>query len=235
MKRICAFILVITLSLSLPMPASEARQNRSQDSLRSASSCLSHIRLKGTLFTRNLKPLAIIEDTKSGRVTMYQLGDTLEGALEVIEITRGEVIFRSAQGEYKLSLPTGGVAQPKVAAGEEKVRYQIKKTGDTIVLDRAAISDAIGKARDIMKNVKVKPYFSSGKRCGIKVTKLTPIGILKEVGVMEGDVIMKVNGFKIDTPHQIFSAYKKLKNAKELKVDIVRDDKPLLLTYRITG
>ncbi|MFH1868935.1 MAG: PDZ domain-containing protein [Candidatus Omnitrophota bacterium] len=236
MKRLrVLFILVVMISLHIPVSMSEAVEYGSSDSLRSTSSYISQIRLKGTLFTRSLEPLAIIEDTKSGRVTMYKLGDTLDGSLKVAKIERGEILLTSLQGEYKLSLPTGGVAQPTIATADEIIYSGIKNNGDTIIVDRAAVSDAISNAKDIMKNVKVKPYFSSGKRCGVKVTKLTPIGILNDVGVREGDVIMSINGLKIDTPHQIFTAYKKLKEAEELSVKIVRDDKPLTLKYRVTG
>ena len=75
----------------------------------------------------------------------------------------------------------------------------------------------------------------AGDKSGIILTKLTPVGILKEVGVAEGDVIKSINGLNLNTPHQVFNAYKTLKDQKELRVDIIRDNKPLVLTYIIKG
>jgi len=72
-----------------------------------------------------------------------------------------------------------------------------------------------------------------GKRSGIVVTRFTPIGILSEVGVREGDVIKSINGYRLNSPHQIFKAYKRLKSQQELKVALIRDNEPLMLTYRV--
>ena len=51
--------------------------------------------------------------------------------------------------------------------------------------------------------------------------------------IKEGDVIKSVNGYKLNSPHQLFKAYRKLKDKENLHVDIVRGEKPLVLTYRI--
>ncbi|NQT95385.1 MAG: hypothetical protein HQ572_02945 [Candidatus Omnitrophica bacterium] len=232
MRRLYIILLVIALSLPVSISMSEATQERSSDTLRPSAS-MSHLKLKGTLFTRSLKPLVVLEDTRNGRATMYEIGDTIEGVLKIAYITRGEVTFASSDGEYKLSLPTGGVWQPQGLQSEDEKWYRIKKEGNTFLVDESTVKGAIQRTADIMRNIKISPYLKDGKKIGIMVTKLTEIGILKEAGVKEGDIVKSINGLNLNSPHQIFTAYKKLRNQKEIEVDIIRKDKPIILTYRI--
>jgi len=225
MRRFYIVILIIASTVSFSLPICEARQD---------GDSYSFLRLKGTLFTRSLKPIAIIEDTRSGQVTMYELNDAVDGAFEVVSISRGEVILKGAQGECVLSLPSGTILQPQLAARAESGKwYNIQRQGNTFLVDEATVASAVGRIREIMQNVRIKPSFLAGANSGITVTKLIPVGILAEAGVREGDVIRSVNGFGLNSPYQIFSAYKKLKDQRELKVDIIRDDKPAILTYKV--
>ncbi|MFH0732777.1 MAG: hypothetical protein V2A72_07655 [Candidatus Omnitrophota bacterium] len=58
--------------------------------------------LKGTIFTRaaagikkqdsSVKPVAIIKDTQTEKVNVYEVGETVRGA-KILEIARGEVVL----------------------------------------------------------------------------------------------------------------------------------------------
>jgi type II secretory pathway component PulC len=134
-----------------------------------------------------------------------------------------------------LSFPAEAVIQPRSpkTKPDDKNWYRIIKEGDLFIVDEQTIASAVMRAREIMSNVKIRPYFADGKQCGMLVTKLTPIGILKDAGVVEGDIVTGVNGLKVNTPYQIFSAYRKIRNEQEIQVNITRDRKPLTLTYKV--
>lgn len=225
---------MIILSLVISLPAAGAIQKSDGDSLREASSSISYLRLKATMFTSSPNPLAIIEDTRSGQATMYELGDLIDGDFKIIDIARGEVSFKAPEGEFKLSFPAGAIWQPQTALGDEDASwYKISRDGDIFVTDQATVSNALRRIREIMKEMKVSPHFIDGEKAGIKVTRLTPVGILKEIGIKEGDVVKDINGLKLNTPYQIFNAFRKLRNQQELTVDIIRGSQPQVLTYRI--
>jgi general secretion pathway protein C len=194
------------------------------------------LQLRGTLFTRNLKPIAIIEDTRTGQTTMYEQGDALEGS-RIVNIIRGEVTLSTLAGEYKLSFPEGAVLQPKTASGGPlatgKNWYNIRREGDTYIVDEATVFNTIQRIPEIIKNVKIGPCFKDGKPSGIIINKLIPIDILKEIGVKEGDVIKNINGFTLNNPHQVFLAYNSLKEQKAITLNVIRDNRPLKLNYKI--
>lgn len=243
MKRIGIYMIVLTVALFGQLAGPYAYENRAQtSSLRSASITtgisnpgIPNLRLKGTLFTRGMQAVAIIEDINTGKVDMYEIGDSV-GGLKISAISRGEVSFGDKGAAGALSLPEGAVIQPAadimpMAGGDDW--YKIECHGNTFILDEATIPNALSRAREIMKNLRIKPNLKDGTKAGLMIDRLDPAGILKDIGLIQGDVIKSVNGFKLNSPFQIFKAYKNLRNSQEIQVDIVRDNRPLILTYKI--
>ena len=229
MKRLLKTIFIIAISITTQFAMLEAGQ-ASAGSLSVASA--QGLTLKGTLFTQSLSPLAIIEDARSGQIVMYELGDDVDG-LKIVRIKRGEIILNSSDGEFTLTLPGGGISQPVTDMINDEKWYNVIKQGNVITTDRETISGAISRVRDIMRDVKIGPYSADGKKLGIAITRLNEKGILKEIGIKQGDIIETVNGFTLNSPYQIFNAYRKLKGKDQLEVKILRSSQPLILTYRV--
>ncbi|TRZ48862.1 MAG: PDZ domain-containing protein [Dehalococcoidia bacterium] len=230
MKNIIILIILTISVAGMNSTAVGAAPQGNADVLREAS--FSHLQLKGTLFTESLNPLAVIENTRNGQIIMYELGDDVEG-LKIAKISRGEIVLSLKGKEYILSFPEGGILQPGLAADKDGKWYNITRDGDTITTDRATVRGAILRVRDIMKDLKAGPYSEEGKKTGIAITALNEEGILKEIGIKQGDIIKTVNGFTLNSPYQIFNAYRKLKDNAELKVEITRKGTLLTLTYRV--
>ena len=229
MKRLLKTIFIIAISITTQFAMLEAGQAPA-GSLSVASA--QGLTLKGTLFTQSLSPLAIIEDARSGQIVMYELGDDVDG-LQIVRIRRGEIILNSSDGEFTLTLPGGGISQPVTDMINDEKWYNVIKQGNVITTDRETISGAISRVRDIMRDVKIGPYSADGKKLGIAITRLNEKGILKEIGIKQGDIIETVNGFTLNSPYQIFNAYRKLKGKDQLEVKILRSSQPLILTYRV--
>ena len=229
MKRLLKTIFIIAISITTQFAMLEAGQAPA-GSLSVASA--QGLTLKGTLFTQSLSPLAIIEDARSGQIVMYELGDDVDG-LKIVRIKRGEIILNSSDGEFTLTLPGGGISQPVTNMINDEKWYNVIKQGNVITTDRETISGAISRVRDIMRDVKIGLYSADGKKLGIAITRLNENGILKEIGIKQGDVIETVNDLTLNSPYQIFNAYRKLKGKDQLEVKILRSSQPLILTYRV--
>jgi general secretion pathway protein C len=229
MKHIIIIITMI-LSISCTATPAAARHGGNPDALRDAS--VSNLKLKGTFFTESLNPLAVIEHSDNGQIMMYELGDDIAG-LRIVSISRGEIKLRLDGREYVLSFSYGGMRHTEKPYDETDKWYNVSRQGNVVTIDKATVTGAILRARDIMQDLKTRPYSQDGKRAGIAITSLNEIGILEEIGIKEGDIIKKVNGFTLNSPYQVFNAYRNLRNKQELKVDITRQGSALTLTYRI--
>jgi general secretion pathway protein C len=187
---------------------------------------VSSLELKGTIFDRSLKPAAIIKDTATGRVNMYETGEII-GKAKIIEIKRAEIILQEGQAIYTLALPGGSVAQPALAGLNNAEESKI------FCISRIEINQALSNVPQVMRNVKVMPYYQEGRPQGISLCNIKDGSILQKAGVRSGDIVKSVNGMNLNTPYQIFQAYKKLKDNKNLKVELLRESKPVTFNYII--
>ncbi|MBN1405226.1 MAG: PDZ domain-containing protein [Candidatus Omnitrophica bacterium] len=185
-----------------------------------------NLELKGTVFTKSLKPVAILKDARTGRITMYELGEMIDGK-KITVITRGEVVLQDEKEKYILALPGGGVKQP------EGLDIKIRKEGENFYITKSDVNKAIAKTPLLLKQVKIVPHFSNGRPEGIRLSKVKEGSVFEKAGVKSGDIVKNVNGMSLNTPFQIFQAYKKLKDEKKFKVEVARGKEPVTLSYTI--
>ena len=190
------------------------------------SEASSDFELKGTVFTRSLKPIAIIKDTKTGKVNMYEAGENI-GKVKILEVKRAEVILQEGKTKYVLALPYGSVRQPHM------IDFDIDKEDTAFHISRADVNKAISRIPQLMRDIKIMPHFTKGRPRGMRLSKVKEGSIFQKAGVKSGDVVKGVNGMTLNTPHQIFRAYKELKNQNNFQVEIVRDGEPTVLNYRV--
>ena len=100
-------------------------------------------------------------------------------------------------------------------------------------ISRKDVNNIITKAPELLKSVKIMPHFSGLGPDGLQLSKIKQGSILQKAGVKSGDIVKSVNGMKLVTPYHIFQAYKKLKNEKEFKVNVERNNAPITLSYII--
>ena len=210
-KKILIYIIVIVIAVySIFISLSEASPSK--------------LELKGTIFTRSLKPIAIVKDKKTNRVNMYEVGENI-GMAKILEVRRGEIVLQEGRAKYILTLPGGSVKQPDLTI------FDVAKKGGTFHISRAWVNKAILKAPQLMRDIKIMPHFAKGRPRGMRLSRIKEGSIFDKAGVKSGDVVKSINGMTLNTPHQIFQAYKKLRNQRNFRVDIVRDGKTAVLNY----
>jgi general secretion pathway protein C len=60
-----------------------------------------------------------------------------------------------------------------------------------------------------------------------------PQGIFGTVGIRNGDVLLRINDFPIDSPEKAIQSFVSLKGQSRIKLDLVRDGQPTTFTYDI--
>ena len=73
----------------------------------------------------------------------------------------------------------------------------------------------------------------SGKKYGVRIGKVPTKSVLFDIGIRSYDVIVSVNGFEINNPSDVRTAFWKLQRAKYLVVDIERLNRPYVFEYWI--
>lgn len=182
-----------------------------------------NLKLKGTVVGKEAFSFAVIEDTKSRKQDLYRVGDSIRN-LKITKITENEVILQGAEGPLSLTL-------------SEKLPSSLASLPETEVrvVSRKEIEEAKRNVNQIFSQVRISPFFKSGKMEGFRVNYIIPGSMVEKMGIRKGDIIKKINGQAIDSPSKIFEFYRKFGNSNRIVVEIDRYGKNESLVYQVGG
>jgi general secretion pathway protein C len=110
----------------------------------------------------------------------------------------------------------------------------IKKIDDTTYeIDKALIDKVTANPMAFMKGARVVPAMKNGKPEGIKLYAIRPSSPYAKLGLTNGDTLQSVNGFELTSAEKGLEIYQKLREARNLEVEITRRGKPMTIKYTI--
>ena len=119
---------------------------------------------------------------------------------------------------------------PAIAAGIAA----IKKVNDTTYEVPKTLVDALlANPMGMAKGARVVPAVKDGKPAGFKLYAIRPDSIYAALGLQNGDTLVSVNDLDLTSADKALDAYTKLRDAKKLKVAIIRKGAQLTITYTI--
>lgn len=135
-------------------------------------------------------------------------------------------------------------APKKVATRPSRSRKKPKKDDDlgkgitkvganSYEVEQGEVDKALSNLSSLATQARIVPAFEGGKAIGFKLFSIRPGSLYSKIGVQNGDVIQKVNGYEMNSPDQALEVYQKLKDSKSVSVDIKRRGKPVTLDYTI--
>jgi general secretion pathway protein C len=80
---------------------------------------------------------------------------------------------------------------------------------------------------------RIVPAFKDGQSEGFKLFSIRPDSIYTKIGVQNGDVIKRINGYDLNSPEKALEIYSKLKEASRIDIEIDRNGTSLSKTYTI--
>lgn len=72
-----------------------------------------------------------------------------------------------------------------------------------------------------------------GEASGLRLSRLSPDGVVGTLGFMNGDVIMKINNVQIDTPGKAESSLRSITKQQKTSIELIRNNEPLTLNFDI--
>ncbi|NOZ63911.1 MAG: hypothetical protein GXO71_03065 [Caldiserica bacterium] len=183
-----------------------------------------NLKLKGTVVGKEAFSFAVIEDTKSRKQDLYRIGDTINN-LKITAIKENEVILQSAEGQVSLTLSEKLPSSLAAPSSETEVR----------ILSRQEVEEAKRNVNQLFSQVRISPFFKSGKMEGFRVSYIIPGSMVERMGIRKGDIIKKINGEAIDSPSKIFEFYRKFGNSNRIVVEVERNGKNESLVYQVGG
>jgi len=78
---------------------------------------------------------------------------------------------------------------------------------------------------------RILPVSRGGQVVGVRVLRVDPEGLPARLGLVSGDVLLRVNGYAVASPDQCLEAYSRLHHVDEIVLDLERNGRPTTLRY----
>lgn len=196
----------------------------------------------------NQDQYAVIENSKTRIQELYRPGDRLQIGLEdaeakIIRMTRAEVILlRQGQqerltfeGEDEKNPSPGQVSAPPPSRDDAQGGGQgIRQVSEgQWVLDRREVDSAIESLPTLLTKARVIPSFTNGKPDGFKIFAIVPDSLYAKIGLVNGDIIQRINGIEMRDPQNFMRVFQQLKDEPSITIDLVRNNRKETFGYEI--
>lgn len=207
------------------------------------------VKLLGTLVSEGFPEwsVASIQDIVTLKTNTYMIGDRVQGA-EVVEIERLRVIvINNNRREFIDGTPGDGSAPPPIAAPVISARAVdtgapasvalgagVKQLSDNdYEIPRAEIDKTLANLNDVAMQARIVPAFKDGVAQGFKLFSIRPDSIYSKIGIQNGDVIKRINGFDLNSPEKALEIYSKLKESSRIDIEVERNGAAVRKTYNV--
>lgn len=190
--------------------------------------------LLGTAVGSFRETFALIQKTSSKEERVFRLGDQVYDLGPLVAVKKEMVEIQSGGSRIKLMTPTAaGVAEktPPPAGAPAGLASQVG--AGSFVVDQRALNAALDNIGQAMTDARLLPSVKDGKVEGFRVSEVKPAGVFGMVGIRNGDVLLRINDFPIDSPEKAIQSFVSLKGQSRIKLDLIRDGQPTTFTYDI--
>ncbi len=165
---------------------------------------------------------------------VYAMGDKYQSA-RIYRIEKERVLLdHDGVNEY---ISTSGLGAPSPSGSRLPIPGMVQRGGadgvrqlseDHYVVARSELNLA-----DLATKARIVPSFKNGVADGFKFFSIVPDSLYAKVGIQNGDVIRRINGYEMNSPDKALEIYQKLRDASRLEVEIERRGETLRKAYSI--
>lgn len=184
---------------------------------------------------------AVFQPTSGDSVQVLSVGEELLDQATVTAVLRNTVcVSRAGSCEiFSLEEPKKkvSVSRPKVASIEPRSNDSdstIQKVGErSYEISRNEVDGVLSNLNKIARQARIVPSFKNGKANGFKLFSIRPKSLYSKLGIKNGDIIQKINGYEMSGPEKALEIYTKLKDASNITVDLMRRGRPQTMSVNI--
>lgn len=196
------------------------------------------ITLIGTMVSKSGNSYAIFYEKESNKQKVFKKGEDVfsRGILTNIEYHRAVVSSNSRMLTY--SMPFEEVDAIPSERQQEAVAHQplpfVQKVREhEWAIDQKALNNMLNNMDKVLTDARLLPYSDSGKVIGFRIGEVKPNGVFSLIGLQNGDILMKVNDYEINSPERGLQLLNGLRGETKVSLDVIRNDKPIRLQYQI--
>ena len=102
-------------------------------------------------------------------------------------------------------------------------------------IERSVIDSTLSNLNNIATQARIVPSFKNGVANGFKLFSIQPGSLYASIGIENGDVIQRVNGYEINSPEKALELYQKLRELPHVTIELDRGGQVIRKEYNISG
>jgi general secretion pathway protein C len=111
----------------------------------------------------------------------------------------------------------------------------VRKLTDTrYEIDKAVIESSLSNLNTLATQARLVPSFKNGVANGFKLFQIQPGSLYSSIGIENGDVITRINGYEINSPDKALEIYQKLRESSHVTLELDRAGQNIKKDYSIT-
>lgn len=197
--------------------------------------------LKGVVAAEPMsRALAIVaEKSNKAKEKLYGIGDKVPGNAVISEIYADRIILRRGGVLETLMLyleeAKGPSPAPKSASLGESEKIVALGDGVHWEIDSDYLSQRLADLPGLAREVGVEVYKEDNRQQGYRLISARGSKLLRDMGLKPGDVLLEVNGKKLDTIQAGLSVYQEMSGAQQIQVVFSRNGRNETRVYEING
>jgi general secretion pathway protein C len=221
----------------------------------------SNLRLQlvaGVLAERPQWSLATITDLNSRENRVVGVGDEIQGArlvgvervredrdatgngFKVVAVicnagTKEYVDFDAGTGAPEVAAPSIGVSPVPGRPAGAPVEGVTKVADNKYEVSRNTIDSALTNMSALATQARIVPSFKNGVANGFKLFSIQPGSLYSSIGIENGDVIQRINGYEINSPDKALELYQRLKESSHVTIELERAGQVIRKEYNVSG
>ena len=194
--------------------------------------------LLGTAVGSFRETFALVRHSTKQEERVFRLGDMVFDAGRLVEVGKEKAFIVINNKKIELLTPmtppaSASASQPP-SPGAPRTPVAVASTGaGSYVIDQRALNSALDNPAQAMSDARLLPSQKDGKVEGFRASEVKPSGLFAMIGIKNGDVLLRLNDFPMDSPDKALQSFIALKGQNRLKLDIIRDGQPQSFNYDI--
>jgi len=177
-----------------------------------------------------------------GVTRMGDSRDATGNAFKVVAVicnggTKEFIDNEPGQGSPEAGLNVGvAPVAPRPSGGAPVSLEGIRKVTDNRYdLDKSVIDGALNNLNTLATQARLVPSFKNGVANGFKLFQIQPGSLYSAIGIENGDVITRINGYEVNSPDKALEVYQKLRESAHVTIELERGGQVVKKDYNING
>lgn len=201
---------------------------------------LGDLLLQGTVVGSHRETFALIQKSSTREERVFRMGDKVFdiGPLVSVKSDTAQILVGGKRVTILTPMAVAAGASVPVAAAPTSAETKGSGLATSVgagnyVIDQRALNAALDNIGQAMTDARLLPSMKDGKVEGFKASEVKPQGIFGMIGMKNGDVLLRINDFPIDSPEKAIQSFATLKGQSRIKLDMIRDGQPTTFNYEI--